>query len=190
MANERPLRAVLAGCGGISRTWFTAIRDIPALTLAGLVDIDEGAAQRRATEFGLAGAVIGTDLAAVLDHVQADLVFDCTVPPAHVSVALTALAHGCHVLGEKPLADSLDGARQVVAAAQAAGKLQAVIDQNRRYDPNIRRLARFLRSGTLGRLTTVQSDFFIGAHFGGFRDEMRHVLILTWPSTRLMPRGC
>jgi predicted dehydrogenase len=190
MVNERPLRAVLAGCGGISRTWLTAIRDIPGLTLAGLVDIDEAAAQRRASEFGLTGAVIGTDLAAVLDRVQPDLVFDCTVPPAHVGVALTALAHGCHVLGEKPLADSLDGARRVVVAAREAGRLQAVI-QNRRYDPNIRRLARFLRSGTLGRLTTVQSDFFIGAHFGGFRDEMRHVLILdmaihTFDAARLL----
>ena len=190
MVNKRPLRAVLAGCGGISKTWLTAIRDIPELALVGLVDIDEAAAQRRAAEFGLTEAIVGTDLAALLDHVQPDMVFDCTVPPAHVGVALTALAHGCHVLGEKPLADSLDGARRVVAAAQAAGRLQAVI-QNRRYDPNIRRLARFLRSGALGRLTTVQSDFFIGAHFGGFRDEMRHVLILdmaihTFDAARLL----
>jgi predicted dehydrogenase len=50
--------------------------------------------------------------------------------------------------------------------------------QNRRYDPQIRRLRTFLSTGTIGRVTTVNSDFYIGAHFGGFRDRMRHVLLV------------
>jgi predicted dehydrogenase len=65
----------------------------------------------------------------------------------------------------------------MVAAAGKAGKLYAVI-QNRRYQPQIRSLRRFLDSGRIGRVTTVQSNFFIGAHFGGFRDRMQHVLLL------------
>ena len=67
--------------------------------------------------------------------------------------------------------------RRMVAAAQAAGKTYAVI-QNRRYDPHIRRLRQFLDSGAIGDVTTVHCDFFIGAHFGGFRDHMQHVLLL------------
>jgi predicted dehydrogenase len=94
-----------------------------------------------------------------------------------VGVTLEALAQGCHVLGEKPLADSLEHARQMIEAAQRAGKVFAVI-QNRRYDPNIRRLRSFLASGAIGEVTTVNSDFYIGAHFGGFRDRMEHVLLL------------
>jgi predicted dehydrogenase len=104
-------------------------------------------------------------------------VFDCTIPEAHVDVTLTALQHGCHVLGEKPLADSMENARRSVAAAQAAGKIYAVI-QNRRYDPNLLRLCDFLASGAIGKVTTVDADFYIGAHFGGFRDHMQHVLLL------------
>jgi predicted dehydrogenase len=78
----------------------------------------------------------------------------------------------------------------MVAAAQEAGKLYAVI-QNRRYDPNIRRLRRLVASGSLGRLTTLNSDFYIGAHFGGFRDQMRHVLLIdmaihTFDAARLL----
>ncbi|MCP4398893.1 MAG: Gfo/Idh/MocA family oxidoreductase, partial [bacterium] len=30
----------------------------------------------------------------------------------------------------------------------------------------------------IGPLTTLNADFYLGAHFGGFRDEMEHVLIL------------
>ena len=33
-------------------------------------------------------------------------------------------------------------------------------------------------SGAIGSLTTVNSDFYLGAHFGGFRDHMEHVLLL------------
>lgn len=174
---SQSLTAVLAGCGGISRTWLDAIRDIPDLRMVGFVDIFEQAARDRAAQYGWNEAAIGTDLAQMLEQVHPDIVFDCTVPEAHIQVTLTALAHGCHVLGEKPLADTIENAQRMIAAAQAAGKVYAVI-QNRRYDPNIRRLCAFLASGVIGRITTVNADFYKGAHFGGFRDHMRHVLLL------------
>ncbi len=174
---DRKLKAVLAGCGGMSRAWLNVAKDLDRLEMVGLVDLSTEAAQKRAEEYGLAEAVTGTDLHAVLDQTGPDIVFDCTVPEAHVQVTLEALRHGCHVMGEKPLADSMENARKMVAAAQEAGKIYAVI-QNRRYDPKIRRLRAFLESGALGPLTTVNSDFYIGAHFGGFRDRMEHVLLL------------
>lgn len=172
-----PLTAVLVGCGGISRAWLDAVRDIPGLAMTGFVDINPDAARTRAAEYGWTDAVIGSELEAVLAQTSPDIVFDCAVPEAHLPVTLAALAHGCHVLGEKPLAASMDEARRMVAAAQASGRLFAVM-QNRRYDANIRRLAAFLRSGAIGRITTVNADFYIGAHFGGFRDVMPHVLLL------------
>jgi len=174
---EKNLTVVLAGCGGMSRRWLEVAAQLDCLEVVGLVDLNEEAAKGKAADFGLPDAALGTDLAAVLDSTAPDLVFDCTVPEAHVHVTLEALKHGCHVMGEKPLADSMENARKMVAAAQEAGKLYAVI-QNRRYDPRIRRLSKFLASGALGRITTINSDFYLGAHFGGFRDRMEHVLLL------------
>jgi predicted dehydrogenase len=174
---EQMLKAVLVGCGGISRTWLNSIMKIPALEMVGLVDLRDGAAKTRAEEYGLQDTLVGTDLTAVLKKVQPDIVFDCTVPEAHVYVTLEALGRGCHVLGEKPLADTMTNARKVIAAAEQAGRIYAVM-QNRRYDPNIRRLKQFLETGGIGPVTTVHCDFFIGAHFGGFRDHMAHVLLV------------
>lgn len=173
----KQLKVVMAGCGGITRAWLDAVRDIPEVRMVGFVDINEQAARDRRSQYGWDDALTGVDLAQMLAQTQPDAVFDCTIPEAHMSVALTALQHGCHVLGEKPLADSMANARLVVDAAASAGKIHAVI-QNRRYDPNIRRLTAFLASGAIGRVTTVNADFYIGAHFGGFRDHMRHVLLL------------
>ncbi len=171
------LKAVMVGCGSMSNAWLKAARDIEGLEMVGFVDLNAEAARSRADEYGIPGAAVETDLKTALADTVPDIVFDCTVPEAHVTVTLTALEHGCHVLGEKPLADSMTNARRMVAAADAAGKLYAVI-QNRRYDPNIRRLRAFLESGTIGPLTTLNADFFVGAHFGGFRDRMEHVLLL------------
>jgi predicted dehydrogenase len=167
----------LVGCGSISRVWLDTAQEMPDLQIVGLVDLDEEAAKQRAGEYDLSSALISRDLAATLGETRPDVVFDCTVPEAHMHVTLEALRHGCHVLGEKPLADSLDHARRMVAAALAAGKLYAVM-QNRRFDPNIRRLRSCLESGAIGRITTVHSDFYLGAHIGGFREHMRHVLLL------------
>ena len=86
--------------------------------IAGLVDIHEPTARRRAVKFQLANPVLGTNLKQVLKEVEPYVVFDVTVPEAHTEVACTALCHGCHVLGEKPLADSMNKAIDARYAAR------------------------------------------------------------------------
>jgi predicted dehydrogenase len=170
-------RAVMVGCGGISRAWLEAVTRMEQVQLVGLVDLVRENAEQRAAQYGLSAARIGVDLQEMLAAVQPDVVFNCTIPGAHLPVTLTALDHGCHVLGEKPLADSMAAARQIVGAAAHAGRILAVI-QNRRYAEPIRRLRAALQTSGIGPLTTVNSDFYLGAHFGGFRDRMEHVLLL------------
>lgn len=170
------MKVVLAGCGNMSQTWLKAANSL-GLEMVGFVDLFEESARNRAEGSGWPQARTGTDLQKMLHETAPDLVFDCTVPEAHTGVTLTALRSGCHVLGEKPMADSLENARRMVEAARQAGKIYAVI-QNRRYDPNVRRLKEFINSGRLGPLTTLNSDFYLGAHFEGFRLKMAHVLLV------------
>ena len=186
-----PITAVMAGCGGISGAWLRALEEMPDVRIVGFVDLVEENARRRAEEYGAgSGTPVGADLSEMLTRTRPQVVFDCAIPEAHCDITLTALAHGCHVLGEKPLADTMDNARRMVAAAREAGRIFAVI-QNRRYDANIRRARHVVASGAIGPLTTVNCDFYIGAHFGGFRDHMRHVLLLdmaihTFDAARLL----
>lgn len=174
---KETLWAVMVGCGGISGAWLDALKTMSDVELVGLVDLNEDAARGRAKQYALTQAVIDHDLSAVLEDIGPDIVFNCTVPGAHHEVTLTALRSGAHVLGEKPLANSLDEAQEMIEAADEADRIFAVI-QNRRYQPAIRRLQRFLALGQIGQITTVDSDFYIGAHFGGFRDHMEHVLLV------------
>jgi predicted dehydrogenase len=173
----RKLDAVLVGCGGMSGAWLKVLTEMPDVRLVGLVDVMEDAARRRAEEFRLTEAQTGTDLEAMLRVKRPDVVLDCTIPSAHVGVTLAALRRGCHVLGEKPMAENLDDARRMIRAAKRADRIYAII-QNRRYLNNINVFRKTLSLKALGGIHTLFADFRIGAHFGGFRDRMAHVLLV------------
>ena len=79
---------------------------------------------------------MGTDLAAMLRAVAPDFVVNVTAPEAHREVTLGALGAGVAVLSEKPMATSMEAAREMVAAADAAGRL-LMVSQNRRYKPTL-----------------------------------------------------
>ncbi|WP_421762032.1 Gfo/Idh/MocA family protein [Devosia sp.] len=174
-------RAVLVGCGAMAKGWLKALAEAPALIgrvdVVGLVDMNIGAADALRDAFGLTGARSGGDLDAMLALTKPDLLFDVVVPSARRDVVLTGLRHGCHVLTEKPMAASLAEAEEIVAAAKAAGRVHAVV-QNRRFIDGVRRIRQMIASGALGELTALHADFFIGAHFGGFREQMDNVLLL------------
>jgi predicted dehydrogenase len=99
------------------------------------------------------------------------------VPTARAEVVRSALVSGAQVLSEKPMAASMQEARELIDLARDAGRVHAIV-QNRRFNPGVRRMRQMVESGSLGEITAVHTDFFIGAHFGGFREEMRHVLLL------------
>ena len=174
------MKAVLIGCGNMAATWMRAIRD-PGLgsrvEVIGLVDTDIAAAERLRHDFDLTDMEVGCDLDAVLSKLKPDILFDVAVPSARESIVLAGLSHRCHVLSEKPMSTSMASAREIERAAARAGRVFAVV-QNRRFKEGIRRVRAAVESGVLGTLNAIHCDFFVGAHFGGFRDVMEHVLLL------------
>jgi predicted dehydrogenase len=102
-------------------------------------------------------------------------VVDVTVPEAHVDVTLAALERRIPVLGEKPMASNMEEARRMVAKSQETGTLY-MVSQSRRYNPQIQAFRRLVQR--LGQLGILNADFYLGPHFGGFRDEMDSVLML------------
>lgn len=185
-------RVVLVGCGGISDGWLKAIDQMHDLELVALVDLDEQQARSKAESYN-PNAVIKTDVTRAIEKSGADLVFDCTTPGAHATVDTQALEAGCDVLCEKPLASTLSDARRVIDTARRVGKTHAVM-QNRRYNPSIRAYRKLIADGSIGTLATLNADFYLGAHFGGFRAEMEHVLLLdmaihTFDAARFLSGG-
>jgi predicted dehydrogenase len=169
-------RVVVAGCGGMSNIWLDYAAQREDVEVVGLVDIYEESAKAMAEKRKL-NVPTFTDLAAALTSTKANLVFDVTIPESHKLIVSTALKHGCNVFGEKPMAASMEEANELVQLAKEAGKNYAIM-QNRRYLKLMRSFRSVVEAGSIGALGSVHADFFIGAHFGGFRDLMDSPLIL------------
>jgi predicted dehydrogenase len=81
------------------------------------------------------------------------------------------------VIGEKPMASSMDEARKMVKASEKTGKMY-MVSQSRRWNEKHHRVRAAVEAGEIGEVTLLNCDFYIGAHFSGFRAEMPSPLIL------------
>jgi predicted dehydrogenase len=166
---------VLVGAGAMGRRWAQAVTARPDLVLVAWVDVLRVAVEKAVDELGLVGVVVENDLGRALAESAPDLVVDVTVPEAHAEVTLACLARRLPVIGEKPMAATLDEAQRLVEAAERAGTL-FMVSQSRRYNAQLAALRQLLRRERLyPEMVTCQ--FFKAPHFGGFRDRMPSPLL-------------
>ncbi|MDX2064924.1 MAG: Gfo/Idh/MocA family oxidoreductase [Fimbriimonadaceae bacterium] len=170
------MRAILVGAGGMGQTWARNLADHPSVELAAWVDVRPGAAAAAIESHRLGGVTPYDSVEKALAEAGADFLVDVTPPEVHHDVTLAALAAGLPVLGEKPMAANMSQARAMVAASERADKLY-MVSQSRRYNAQLQAFRRYVQSD-LGELGMLNADFYIGAHFGGFRDTMESPLIL------------
>ena len=155
----------------MGRAWARNLAACDRAVLAGWVDWRPEAAEQAVVELGLSAVETFQDIEAGLAAVKPDFVVDVTSPESHHAITLASLAAGIPVLGEKPMAISMEQAREMVAASERSGKLY-MVSQSRRYDPRIRAF-RKLVAKHVGPPGILNSDFYIGAHFGpGPRDGL------------------
>jgi len=95
-----------------------------------------------------------------------DLVLVCNPTSRHLTVAAAAVDSGCHVLVEKPLADSNDSVETLIASADAAA-IVAAVGYQMRLHPVLLRLRQWLAAGAIGTVQTCHarwSEYLPGAH--------------------------
>ncbi|AKD58609.1 oxidoreductase [Spirosoma radiotolerans] len=81
------------------------------------------------------GYTLFSDYATALAETKPDAVCISTYPDTHEAFALMAFEQGCHVFMEKPIADTVEGAKRVMAAAQKANK-KLVVGYILRHHPS------------------------------------------------------
>ena len=170
-----PLKVLLVGAGAMGRAWLGAVEASPLVELCGIVDLDLDTARASAASIGKPDLPVGRGTAQLASDVGAQAVINVTVPAAHHPVSTEALFAGLPVLGEKPVASTVAQGLSLVAAAELTGQL-LMVSQSRRYNRDL--FAARALAGGLGRLGILSADFFKAPHFGGFRDQMDHPLLL------------
>ncbi|MES2465567.1 MAG: Gfo/Idh/MocA family oxidoreductase [Armatimonadota bacterium] len=88
-----------------------------------------------------------------------DIVYVATLPHLHLPVALQALAAGCHVICEKPLAPTVEECETMIAAAHRAERHLVTMFENRYLIRN-RTVREWCLSGRIGRVEAIHLQHF------------------------------
>ncbi len=128
--------------------------DAPAVERRLLVGRDEAALSANADRLGFAGTT--TDWRDAIEDV--DVLYNLGPNHLHPEPSIAALERGVHVLCEKPLAHTLDAAREMAEAARASDAL-AGVGFNYRFVPAVARARELVEAGDLGEVRAFRARY-------------------------------
>lgn len=152
----KPLRVGLVGAGFIGPWHVDAIRRLGNVEIVALAGSDLARAQARARELFIPRAY--GDWRELVADPDIDVVEIAAPNRLHHTVAMAAIGHGKHVVCDKPLASTVAEARELVAAAQAAGVFNAVTF-NYRGNPLVQQARKRIADGAIGPVHLVHGQY-------------------------------
>ncbi|MBV8030170.1 MAG: Gfo/Idh/MocA family oxidoreductase [Betaproteobacteria bacterium] len=144
--------AALIGLGRWGRALFEAVQGKSERMRFVCAFDPDAAGQRYAADHDLPTV---QSFGAALSHRGVHAIVLATPHSLHRAQVLTAAQAGKHVFCEKPLALTVEDARDMIDACRAAGVVLAV-GHNRRFWPSMVRLRQLASGGELGRLLHVE----------------------------------
>jgi predicted dehydrogenase len=149
------LKIAIVGCGKIADAHVEEIRKIPSVHLCAVCDLEPIMAEQLAVRYAVPAWYC--DVAKMLDIEKPDVLHITTPPQSHLPLTQQAVAAGCHIFIEKPVALRYSDAQAIIAAAIAAGKKLAV-NYWPRFEAPALELRRLHESGVLGNPVHVESS--------------------------------
>jgi len=148
------LRVGIIGFGGAGRAHYSYFSCIPGCSVTKVFDTKPGGLERAAE---LAPHLTRCD---TLEEFwkDLDLVTVCSPDRSHADYIVDALAHDLPVLCEKPLTDSLEGIRKIIAAASRSKRTVAVLHQMRHTRMN-EAARKLILSGELGAISYLEGYY-------------------------------
>ncbi len=162
----QPLRVAMIGHGFMgaahSQGWRTAphVFDLPAeVEMTVVVGRNADAVAASAAKWGWAESA--TDWREVIARDDIDIVDIVTPGDSHAEIAIAALDAGKHVLCEKPLANTVEEAEAMAAAAEraAANGIRAMVGFTYRRVPAITFLRDLIAEGVVGEIQQVRAAY-------------------------------
>ena len=171
------MRFIQVGVGGFGAQWLKTVQADQRASLVALVDVDEPALKAARKETGLPESACFDDFETAFEQVDADAVLNVTPPHVHSEVAMAAFDQGLHVLTEKPLADNMEHARQMVEAADDAG-LTLMVSQNYRFCRWVKTVRHLLYEDGYGPPDNIYVRFARSLQVQSWRLSMEHPLVV------------
>ena len=152
------IRVALAGAGAFGIKHIDGISNIEGVEVVSVIGRDLEKTQEVAARYGIGH--VATDLSESLALKEVDAVILCTPTQMHAGQTIACLKAGKHVQVEIPLADTLQGAQEVVSLAKTSG-LVAMCGHTRRFNPSHQYVNKEIKAGKFNiQQMDVQTYFF------------------------------
>ncbi len=149
---DRIVKVGIIGCGGIANgKHMPSLHALPNVEMVAFCDIIEERAVKAAADFGTADAKVYTDYKELLKDESIEVVHVLTPNREHADITVDALYAGKHVMCEKPMAKTAEGAQRMVDAAKATGK-KLTIGYQHRQKPQSQYAKEYIETGALGEI--------------------------------------
>ncbi|MEO7433125.1 MAG: NAD-dependent epimerase/dehydratase family protein [Dokdonella sp.] len=145
------LRIAIVGAGYVASHHLAALKRLDFVDVVGICDPDSAAAHALANKFAI--PVVAARLADLAVQ-SPDAVYVLTPPASHCAIALEALDMGCHVLVEKPMAESVAECTTMIDRARERD-LVISVNHSDRLDPVVVKALDAVRDGAIGDLLSV-----------------------------------
>lgn len=155
--NRKKIRLAIVGTGGMANVHAGELLKNKGVELVAVCDVNPERAGAFAAKHAPKAAVY-TDFAKLLREVKPDAVSNVTPDSLHAPLTLQAIAAGCHVLCEKPLATNYADALKMARAAKKAGVIN-MVNFTYRNAPAIQKARELVRSGKLGEIVHVEASY-------------------------------
>jgi predicted dehydrogenase len=144
---------LVLGTGGIVKDAHLPAYRMAGFPVWGLYNRTRSRADALAAEYGI-GHVFD-DLDAAIAAAPADAVFDLATPASLFAEVLRKLPPGSHVLIQKPMGETLEQAREILAVCRER-KLNAAINCQLRFAPFVMAARHLIDSGHIGDLIDME----------------------------------
>jgi predicted dehydrogenase len=151
------INVAVIGTGYIGPVHIEALRRISGVVVKGVTDANRELARKTAEKYNIE-KVYG-DYQEVLDDPSIDVVHTCSPNSLHFPMNKAAIERGKHILSEKPLAMTLEEARELTERAEKKGIVTG-IDFCYRYYPVVLEMALRVRRGDAGAVRMATGTWF------------------------------
>lgn len=146
----------MIGCGRIGRQHIESLyQRTDEAHIVATVDSDAGRAEEFARLYG--AETYGTDYRVFLTDPRVDIVIIATYTDTHLPILRECIAHGKHVICEKPVAVDLAGAREFVRLVKSSD-CKVSVSHVLRYNQSYRTIKELIDSGEIGELRMVRMN--------------------------------
>jgi D-apiose dehydrogenase len=175
------LRGAVYGCGMISEFHLRGWNRIPEVEITALCNRTVERAEQRRDQF-VPGARVYSDLDTMLAGEPLDFIDVLTTPDLHREHCMAAKAAGLHIICQKPLCDSLEQAKALVAEMSGYPRLFAV-HENHRYRPWFRGIRERFEQGFFGSPVLLRIEHLNALEPGeAYKNQMESGVVLEYAS--------